>query len=476
MTPVPSRATGEDGRAALGSECKLRLGVCCVFRLFYVAPETTTRFSDRPWGVSKPTRPRDRFYCARGSGNCTAGRGRKLRPRAGGSAQYGAVTSLKRPLAVALIVLALLGSSVVAQGAQPSGSGGGSWPASTAAAQHQRMILLDREASVWSAEAALAGAQILPFARSLPGLRAHIAQLGQEADRLTAVIQRAHRAAVAAAVSEYITSEQAPALLGMGGVTTTQILTGVYQKLVVSQRVAAITAYERVLHHSGQLRDVVKARLEVLASTLPDLYLNASQLTAQARQALAGAERLSHAVRAPVVLHTEQALNILGPSTLTAAEMAGWWASMGYRNNTGVSMLKIAQTYINAGNQAGVAGDVAFAQAVLETGGFAAMSGPNNFAGIGACGSCNGGYGFSSFIDGIRAQVQLLEAYAKKNLSSAQLVGGVAYRGIDTLSVRGCCQTWPTLSSHWSSGVHYGDVVLGIYSKMLAYAVQHING
>ncbi len=32
-------------RYCLGSECELRLGVCCWFRLFNVAPETTARFS-----------------------------------------------------------------------------------------------------------------------------------------------------------------------------------------------------------------------------------------------------------------------------------------------------------------------------------------------------------------------------------------------------------------------------------------------
>ena len=31
--------------AALGSEAELRLAVCFWFRLFYVAPETTARFS-----------------------------------------------------------------------------------------------------------------------------------------------------------------------------------------------------------------------------------------------------------------------------------------------------------------------------------------------------------------------------------------------------------------------------------------------
>jgi hypothetical protein len=228
-----------------------------------------------------------------------------------------------------------------------------------------------------------------------------------------------------------------------------------------------------VQRRARRTRAELKGRLAVLSSILPDLYLNARQLAGDGARASLAATALGRALNLPSVPDVQGALNILGPATLNATDMAAWWAGAGYRNNSGVPILKLAQEYLAAGRAEGVAGDIAFAQAVLETGGFSSMSGANNFAGIGACAACGGGYDYPTYVAGIRAQVQLLHAYADKNLTPSQLVGGVAYHGISTLSVRGCCTTWPTLSATWSSGTHYGDIILEIYGKMLSYAAAH---
>ncbi len=70
----------------------------------------------------------------------------------------------------------------------------------------------------------------------------------------------------------------------------------------------------------------------------------------------------------------------------------------------------------------GVRGDVAFAQAMVETGAFTSpLTRHNNFAGIGACDSCPTGFDFDSPQLGVRAQMQLLHAYADKSLTILSL-------------------------------------------------------
>src|SRR5579862_225160 len=87
MTPVnqPARLRLGGRRYLLSSVRELRLGVCFVFRLFYVAPETTARFSqldDRsrnrspPWlSSSRPVRAGDAILPALGPGPARAGSG-----------------------------------------------------------------------------------------------------------------------------------------------------------------------------------------------------------------------------------------------------------------------------------------------------------------------------------------------------------------------------------------------------------------
>ncbi|MDQ6783707.1 MAG: glucosaminidase domain-containing protein, partial [Actinomycetota bacterium] len=119
---------------------------------------------------------------------------------------------------------------------------------------------------------------------------------------------------------------------------------------------------------------------------------------------------------------------ILGMPALTAAEMAGWFASTRHAANTTVPITQLAADYLAAGKATGVRGDLAFAQSIIETGYFSFPSGgqlvatDNNFAGIGACDSCSHGWAFPDAITGVTAQQQLLEAYASSTRVPTPLV------------------------------------------------------
>ena len=86
----------------------------------------------------------------------------------------------------------------------------------------------------------------------------------------------------------------------------------------------------------------------------------------------------------------------------------------------------LAQIYLDEGARTGVRGDVAFAQSILETGGFAnpgSAATNNNFAGIGWCDSCKHGFDFPDAKTGVRAQLQLLRIYVDPTFPDSDVQG-----------------------------------------------------
>lgn len=167
---------------------------------------------------------------------------------------------------------------------------------------------------------------------------------------------------------------------------------------------------------------------------------------------------------------------ILGPSVLSASQIAGWFVSTGAVANAAVPIAQLARDYIAAGKRTGVRGDVAFAQSVLETGYFSFPDngedpgGYNNFAGIGACASCKHGWEFSSALAGVLAQESLLGEYAGVVPQSGP--EGQPKRLSEDFGVTGCCRTWMSLSGVWASNPNYGYDILLVYKEMLDWVVS----
>jgi hypothetical protein len=171
---------------------------------------------------------------------------------------------------------------------------------------------------------------------------------------------------------------------------------------------------------------------------------------------------------------------IMGPTVLTAAEMADWLRSSGAspRLSDGVTVEQIAQMYVDEGTAENVRGDVAFAQANIETGGFSAGGSDNNFSGLGACNGCGGQNRFPTALDGIRAQIQLLKAYAGGgplvNPPSPYWWGPdpmTAASKYNSFGGTASAPTWRQMGGgKWASDGGYASKVLGAYDKMIAAA------
>ena len=137
---------------------------------------------------------------------------------------------------------------------------------------------------------------------------------------------------------------------------------------------------------------------------------------------------------------------------------------------------ELANDYIKEGENAGVRGDVAFAQSILETGGFTFPGGgqvavqDNNFAGIGACDSCAHGFSFATADLGVRAQMQDLRIYVDPTLTLTTLKQPLVMPKMLDLGFRGRVQTWWDLWGTWATGAFYGQRVYDIYTNMVAFA------
>lgn len=182
-------------------------------------------------------------------------------------------------------------------------------------------------------------------------------------------------------------------------------------------------------------------------------------------------------------------IGVMGPSTLNAAQLAAWFRSTGRAPQIAVSIDAFAQFYIQEGADENVRGDIAFAQSIVETGYFGfvgSMVKPenNNFAGMGACDSCNSGVQFPSAQIGVRAQIQHLRNYADISSRAANLAHPpviewyartshdpvTAAYNFDHFFAKGRAPTWSQMGNgNWATAPNYSSAVLGIYNKILAY-------
>jgi hypothetical protein len=175
---------------------------------------------------------------------------------------------------------------------------------------------------------------------------------------------------------------------------------------------------------------------------------------------------------------------IVGPSRVSPAQMAAWFrakTSSPYR--AGVPLDELTALYILEGARAGVRGDIAFAQSVVETRWFSFPAGglltpeQNNFAGIGACDSCATGVTFPSVQLGVRAQMQQLRRYADPTSRAANLGAPPVAQLWPTTSsfdimnrTHGWAPTWQSLSGTWASALTYAATINQLYNSMWNFA------
>lgn len=173
--------------------------------------------------------------------------------------------------------------------------------------------------------------------------------------------------------------------------------------------------------------------------------------------------------------------SIMGVSSTNINQMVAYYNSRAtypafYANSDAPTINDFCQIYIEECNAEGVRAEVAFAQAMKETG-FLKFGGlvqidQYNFAGLGATGPGFPGERYDSVRIGIRAQVQHLKAYA-----STEALNNPCVDSRFKYVTRGCAQyvEWLGINENpykkgWATAVNYGYSIIDDYMlKLLKY-------
>ena len=170
---------------------------------------------------------------------------------------------------------------------------------------------------------------------------------------------------------------------------------------------------------------------------------------------------------------------IMGGSQTTPEKMARFYQSNSpipfpsFYANHGLDLNKFCQLYYDVANSEGVRAEIAFCQAINETGWLRFNGSVDisqlNFGGLGATGNGVKGNSFSSVREGILAQIQHLKAYAStQNLNNACV--DPRYKYVN----KGCSPylEWLGIKENpkgcgWAASKEYGYKIKNLLNKLL---------
>lgn len=170
-------------------------------------------------------------------------------------------------------------------------------------------------------------------------------------------------------------------------------------------------------------------------------------------------------------------LKIIGKAQASVAQMQAYIKKV--NPEVSDSVIKMIPLYITEGTVEGVRGDIAFAQSCLETGnftfsGFAVTLDQNNFCGMGVTRTGTKGNSFKTPAEGIRAQIQHLQAYASTDRLKNRCVDP-RY----TYVQRGCAEYVEYLGIQenpkgqgWAAGRNYGQKIINILNYILSIKTE----
>lgn len=159
---------------------------------------------------------------------------------------------------------------------------------------------------------------------------------------------------------------------------------------------------------------------------------------------------------------------IMGKSQATVEQMVAYTLKRNASPKLTTSLSNVASYYLIAGAMEGVRGDVAYTQALKETGYFKFGNDvkytQNNFSGIGAVGGGAAGNTFKTAEEGVYAQIQHLKAYASKEGLKSKLVDP-RFKYV----TRGVAPTWQQLHGRWAMQPtgNYGEEILQMHKNMV---------
>ena len=162
-------------------------------------------------------------------------------------------------------------------------------------------------------------------------------------------------------------------------------------------------------------------------------------------------------------------LSIMGESSLTADQLAAYVLANNPSPQLNCSVKELASYFLSEGRAEGVRGDIAFCQAIHETG-FFRFTGDvkwtqNNYGGLGATGGGEPGLSFDSPRIGARANIQHLKGYG----SAAPLNQACVDPRYKYISPKGKAPLWENLAGTWAADSGYAAKLNSHYQRALQY-------
>ena len=135
------------------------------------------------------------------------------------------------------------------------------------------------------------------------------------------------------------------------------------------------------------------------------------------------------------------------------------------------SMEEIVNVYWLEASREGIRPDLAFCQALLETGFFRyggdVLPSQNNFCGLGTVGGGAKGVRFKTPQEGARAHIQHLLAYSRTSLPQTAVIDP-RYKLVHGIRMeRGLIDKWYGLNGTWAMGGNYCEKIMTHYQNML---------
>jgi hypothetical protein len=159
----------------------------------------------------------------------------------------------------------------------------------------------------------------------------------------------------------------------------------------------------------------------------------------------------------------------MGQNKLTAQQLADFLISREPSPRINCTPMELAEYFINESEIEGVRGDIAFMQAIHETGWFRfggqVLPEQNNFGGIGAVNHSPVGAGawFDTPQIGVRAQIHHLKTYATDAPLTTQNASPRAH-----FVQRGIAPHWEDLNGRWAvPGNTYAQKILALYDRAI---------
>lgn len=164
-------------------------------------------------------------------------------------------------------------------------------------------------------------------------------------------------------------------------------------------------------------------------------------------------------------------ITIIGPSSASKYQARKFIEQNNPSAKLNCSIEELVDYYWAEAERENIRGDIALAQAIVETG-FFRFGGDvkpkqNNFCGLGTTGGGVKGAKFKNAELGVRAHIQHLMAYAVKKKPSTEIIDPRYELAHAIRLERGLCETWYKLNGTWAMSSNYCEKIMRVYQKML---------